>query len=431
MKGLRLLSNGEWNKPPILTAARRLFVNGLAEHSPKCTLGDAASFLNGTSYDVSQVSELGASPMIRISNITDPSSTYLRTSERLHRKFWVSTGDLLVSWSASFKSIIWPGAEGYLNQHIFKVTERQGFDRSYIRHAIEASFEEMQQSVVGIGMMHLRREDFLGQLIPAPSLEIQRAVGDYLDFLESDGQRKRPVLPAILEKQRQVVARIEELAAQVQEARTLRQQAAEEAEAFVTSVHVQLAGTRTRKLSEIMRLDEDTVPVFPDGSYPQVGVKSFGAGLFAKPPVLGMDTTYKAFNRLYAGALVLSQVKGWEGAIAICPPDLGGWFVSPEYRTFRCMEGEARPAYLAPLICTEWFWRRLGLATRGVGARRERTRPEQFLNIEVPMPDVEKQRTGEDLFAKVDALRRLQAETAAELDALLPSILDKAFKGEL
>jgi len=37
----------------------------------------------------------------------------------------------------------------------------------------------------------------------------------------------------------------------------------------------------------------------------------------------------------------------------------------------------------------------------------------------------------DDLQAKVDALRRLQAETAAEIDALLPSILDKAFKGEL
>ena len=33
--------------------------------------------------------------------------------------------------------------------------------------------------------------------------------------------------------------------------------------------------------------------------------------------------------------------------------------------------------------------------------------------------------------ARVDFLRRLQAETAAQLDALLPSILDRAFKGEL
>ncbi len=33
--------------------------------------------------------------------------------------------------------------------------------------------------------------------------------------------------------------------------------------------------------------------------------------------------------------------------------------------------------------------------------------------------------------AKVDSLKKLQKQTAAELDALLPSILDKAFKGEL
>jgi hypothetical protein len=30
-----------------------------------------------------------------------------------------------------------------------------------------------------------------------------------------------------------------------------------------------------------------------------------------------------------------------------------------------------------------------------------------------------------------DALNRLQAETAAEMDAFLPAILDRAFEGEL
>jgi type I restriction enzyme S subunit len=35
------------------------------------------------------------------------------------------------------------------------------------------------------------------------------------------------------------------------------------------------------------------------------------------------------------------------------------------------------------------------------------------------------------LQAEVYALKRLQAETAAELDAFLPAILDRAFKGEL
>jgi len=33
--------------------------------------------------------------------------------------------------------------------------------------------------------------------------------------------------------------------------------------------------------------------------------------------------------------------------------------------------------------------------------------------------------------SKLDALKRHQAETAAELDALLPAVLERAFRGEL
>jgi type I restriction enzyme, S subunit len=237
-------------------------------------------------------------------------------------------------------------------------------------------------------------------------------------------------LPPLAEQQR-IVARIEELAAKIAEARSLREQAIAGAEAFVTNVHIKLAGKRKRKLRDVVKLDEDQVRVEPNSSYTQVGVKSFGFGLFAKTAVSGADTTYKVFNRLYEGALVLSQVKGWEGAVAICPPDLADRFVSPEYRTFQCIESEARPAYLASLVRTEWFWRQLSQATRGVGARRERTRPEQFLSIEMLMPEVNQQAEGERLFTRVDALRTLQTQTVAELEALLPSILDKAFSRDL
>jgi type I restriction enzyme S subunit len=234
-----------------------------------------------------------------------------------------------------------------------------------------------------------------------------------------------------LSDQRRVVAKIDELAAKIKEAHTLRQRAVEEVEALVISVHIELAGNRKRKLSDILTLDEDEVAIKPTGEYPQVGIKSFGVGLFAKPSISGTETTYRTFNRLYEGAFVLSQVKGWEGAVDVCGSELAGWFVSPEYRTFRCIPGEGLPGYLAALIRTKWFWSHLQDATRGVGARRERTRPEQFLAIEIPMPDVERQKLGETLFAEVGELKRLQADTAAELDALLPSILDKAFKGEL
>jgi restriction endonuclease S subunit len=51
--------------------------------------------------------------------------------------------------------------------------------------------------------------------------------------------------------------------------------------------------------------------------------------------------------------------------------------------------------------------------------------------LPIPIPPIPEQRRMDALQAEVGALKRLQAETAAELDARLPAILDHAFKGEL
>ena len=55
--------------------------------------------------------------------------------------------------------------------------------------------------------------------------------------------------------------------------------------------------------------------------------------------------------------------------------------------------------------------------------------------VALPVPSLDEQRRIvaylDGLQAKVERLKALQAETRAELDALLPSILDRAFKGEL
>jgi type I restriction enzyme S subunit len=56
-------------------------------------------------------------------------------------------------------------------------------------------------------------------------------------------------------------------------------------------------------------------------------------------------------------------------------------------------------------------------------------------NIPIPILSLHEQHQIIERFgilqAKTDALKCLQNETAAELDALMPSILDKAFMGEL
>jgi hypothetical protein len=70
------------------------------------------------------------------------------------------------------------------------------------------------------------------------------------------------------------------------------------------------------------------------------------------------------------------------------------------------------------------------LSTTGCYARR-RPNPQNFLDYEMPLHSRYTQMTLKKVRAEVDALKCLLAETAAELNALLPAILDLALKREL
>ncbi|MEZ4870464.1 MAG: restriction endonuclease subunit S [Caldilineaceae bacterium] len=234
-----------------------------------------------------------------------------------------------------------------------------------------------------------------------------------------------------LDEQRRIVARIEALAGRVAEAQRLRVEAMGEVSQFISSLHQKLAGDRVVRVDEILELDEVKEPIVDGGSYPQVGVRGFGNGLFEKEAIAADQTSYKHFNCLYEGALVLSQPKGWEGAIAVAGESLAGKFVSPEYRTFRCIPKMASPDYLARLVVTPWFWSKLAQVERGMGGRRQRTRPEQFLALEVSMPTYEEQLKALPVLARMDKIMPIQVSTQTELDALLPAILDQAFRGAL
>jgi type I restriction enzyme S subunit len=53
------------------------------------------------------------------------------------------------------------------------------------------------------------------------------------------------------------------------------------------------------------------------------------------------------------------------------------------------------------------------------------------MQIPIPTPPIEKQLWFDELYAKVNALRELQSTSGEELSALMASVLDRAFKGEL
>lgn len=233
--------------------------------------------------------------------------------------------------------------------------------------------------------------------------------------------------PPGLNEQQTIVTRLDAVAEKVRQVETKLDEIEADADALIISLHHELSAARTVRLGDILELSEIKAPVLPDVEYPQVGLRGFGGGLFAKPALRMTDTTYKTFNHLYLDAIVLSQVKGWEGALAVCTEPFVGMYASPEYRTFSCLPHKASPAYLGELIRTPWFWNLLQNATRGAGARRERTRPEQFLEIVLPMPTFENQVKATQIVSRLKATKSQHTETRLTLKALLPSMLEQIF----
>ena len=246
-------------------------------------------------------------------------------------------------------------------------------------------------------------------------------------------------LPPLPEQQR-VVARVEELAAQIHEARTLRKEASEEVETTLAAMAhradldksaKERSGWKLKRLADVIQFVDDSYKVQPDQSYPNLGIYSFGRGLFHKQPIDGLATSAKALRRVRSGQFIYSRLFAFEGAYGWVTPEFDGVFVSQEYPTFDCHPQEVRPEFLAAYFKPAHVWKTVAAGSKGLGDRRQRVQPAQLLMHELWVPPISWQNRLAEVQTEVDGLKHLQAETVKELDALLPSILDRAFKGEL
>ena len=121
------------------------------------------------------------------------------------------------------------------------------------------------------------------------------------------------------------------------------------------------------------------------------------------------------------------------GAVARSPLDAGDFLLGTSATYWRCNEEAVDPEYLMQFMKSGHFQGQLAWIMKQT--TRNQVSVLKQVNLWVVLPPLEEQQmiAGHlsHLQAKVDSLKALQTQSAAELDALLPSILDKAFKGEL
>jgi len=186
-----------------------------------------------------------------------------------------------------------------------------------------------------------------------------------------------------------------------------------------------MSGWPRVKLGQVLHLDLNPVPVDAITLYPMVGILSFGRGLFDREPIENGKTSYRQFYRLKADHIVMSQLFGWEGALALSTEKFAGKFLSPQFPTFLCDENQLDRNYLGWVMRRPALWEDLGSRASGMGDRRRTLNPEALFACEIPLPPLLEQRR---IVARIEALadkteeaRSLRRQTIEQGEALVNS----------
>ena len=249
-------------------------------------------------------------------------------------------------------------------------------------------------------------------------------------------------LPPLAE-QRRIVSRIEALAARVTEAQGLRREASEEAELLLAA---QLKKIRHKLL-------ESNYPKKKIGDIAQVA--SGGTPSRDNPTYWGGDIPWIKTGELVDGDILNAEEhitqEGMKNSSAkLFPPEtiLVALYGQGQTRgrTARLMiEATTNQACCVILPTPEilesrftQYWQRslyYEMREKSHGGAQPNWNGSMIKNIEIALPPLEEQRRLvsylDGLQAQVSKLRATQGETARELNALMPSVLDRAFKGEM
>ena len=142
-------------------------------------LGDDATYVNGYAFKPTDWIESGY-PIIRIQNLNNSDAIYNYSNGNIPSKYFVSDGDLLISWSASLGAYIWHGEKAVLNQHIFKVIP-QGVSKDYLFYllkSLQPTFAYIASNKQTTGLGHVTIADLKRLNVNVHSLEEQQHIVD-------------------------------------------------------------------------------------------------------------------------------------------------------------------------------------------------------------------------------------------------------------
>ncbi len=161
------------------------------EHWKRKPLYSMAQWVNGLAFRKIQFSPTGK-PVIKIAEIKGGISGQTKfTQQSFDESVYIRSGDLLFSWSGqpetSIDAFWWRGPEGWLNQHIFRVTPDPNIDTTffyYLLRYLKPNFVGIARNKQTTGLGHVTRRDLENIEAALPLLSEQRAIAHILGTLD-------------------------------------------------------------------------------------------------------------------------------------------------------------------------------------------------------------------------------------------------------
>jgi type I restriction enzyme S subunit len=319
----------------------------------------------------------------------------------------------------------------------------------YLFHLLRACIDELEAEGRGNTFKEIPTRVVQKFEIPVPPLGHQIAIVEFLDsfYLRLSGDRvPLPPLPSPLEDQRRIVARIEEVAEKIDAASSLQQSTIEETQALLAAavgrvfheLEIAHGATTFGTLQpHVTSGPRDWAKQYSDSGFRFYRAQDISAdGSISQANAIHLDPPETAQGRLAkleTGDLMLVITGATVGRVAVFSEDCEPGFASQHVAICRVPSGKCLPRYVwwglrAPQGQQQLLGQRYGQGKPGLNLANIRS-------LAVPLPSLLVQQQAVDHLDKVrtrmDALSSHQSAVRKELAALLPSILDKAFRGEL
>lgn len=260
--------------------------------------------------------------------------------------------------------------------------------------------DQLAGSTTGLGLRRQRvyEDALLALAIPVPPIDEQRRIASLLDSVVA----RQGAAEVLLARQERLMA------------------------ACVASMASQ--GGKIRRVGDLVTQVKRPVLVESEASYRLVGMRSAGQGLFAKQEIAGSETTAKTFYRIEEGDFIYSRLFAWQGSFALASREFHGCVASNEFPMFRIDQSVVLPDYFRAWFRRPQTWREVEARSSGSTPQsRNRLREDRFLELEIAVPELEKQREVARALLAADRFQDLRTGTWSRVSALSRAAIHRTF----